>query len=530
MCAVLAIGLAASALAGAQPTARSSQQTRTAESYRRARTQLKETIQALGGPAVTSFHALELRYSGTRFARGQSASPNGPSLEQPVSGRFVYEQNGRQYHENSAVILGGTDRSHRRVLDDSQGWHLWVSRKTLSELSPNDVALLKRSPAGWMESTLPHSLVAMALARPAALRWLGEEERAGSRVARIGFTDAVGTSFTLVIDGATDLPTAVETMASDLLLGDAMRTVLYDTYESVDGLQVPRRLEFRINDQPLQRWKLDGVRLLDAVDDAVFERPADVVPVEYAPSFRPRQLAPGVWAMRLYSGPANTYNTLLVDVGDSLVVIEAPLTGLFRGIVQRVASQLAPGKPIRHVVTTHHHHDHSGGIRAWLGSDTTIHTGPQTAEFIRRVASAQHTLTPQAPVAPENVRLDVVTDTTTIGEGANAVRLVQVGPAPHVDDMLIAYLPGARLVFVSDLFAVPDGGWYPAPSPSFEFFAATLDRLGWEVDTFVSGHGLVGTPADLEAALAGPGPTRTRSWSGATESTGGGDGAATGRR
>ena len=80
-------------------------------------------------------------------------------------------------------------------------------------------------------------------------------------------------------------------------------------------------------------------------------------------------LAPGVWLMG-----GQTHNSLLVEFKNYLAVVEAPNNEARSLAVIAEAYRLVPSKPIQYVINTHHHFDHSGGLRTYLSQGTTIVT------------------------------------------------------------------------------------------------------------------------------------------------------------
>src|SRR5215470_3053191 len=66
--------------------------------------------------------------------------------------------------------------------------------------------------------------------------------------------------------------------------------------------------------------------------------------------------------------------SLLVEFKDYVVIIEAP-TGDERSMATIAeAKRMFPSKPIKYVINTHHHSDHSGGIRAYVAEGIPIIT------------------------------------------------------------------------------------------------------------------------------------------------------------
>ena len=59
-----------------------------------------------------------------------------------------------------------------------------------------------------------------------------------------------------------------------------------------------------------------------------------------------------------------------------------------------------PGKPIKHLVSTHFHYDHSGGAPPFMAAGATIVTTKGNQAFFRNMASSKNTL------APDGLRID----------------------------------------------------------------------------------------------------------------------------
>jgi glyoxylase-like metal-dependent hydrolase (beta-lactamase superfamily II) len=321
------------------------------------------------------------------------------------------------------------------------------------------------------------------------------------RLTRISFTEPDGEVTTLAIDAETGYPILAERLGSDRLTGDAAHGVRFDDYAPVGALSVPRRLVFMLNGDPTSSWSLSDVQLNQALDSARFAPPDALEFVEHPPRFRPTEVAPGVHMVRLYSGPANSYNTLLVEFEDHVVVLEAPLVGAFYPAIRQIANAVAPGKPIRSVVTTHHHHDHAGGAARFLAAGVDVIAPPHAVSVIRAMSEAPHTIAHRPPPSGTPGRLIPVADSLILSDGSRTLRLLQVGPTPHVEQILLAHLPQERALFVADLFAVPETRVFPPASSTFKHFAELLERLGLEFDTVIPTHGVVGTPKDLDAAI-----------------------------
>jgi len=162
---------------------------------------------------------------------------------------------------------------------------------------------------------------------------------------------------------------------------------------------------------------------------------------------------------------------------------------------------MVPGKPIRYVVPTHYHFDHSGGLRTYIAKGVTIVTTPGNKAFVERLAAVPHTIRPdRLSREPRKPVIETFTGKRVFSDGTGTLEIIDIGPSPHVTEAVIAYLPKEKAVFVADLFTIPVQGPFPPANPALVHFGDKLKTMA--VDTIVPAHGRIGTMDDLKAALA----------------------------
>jgi hypothetical protein len=83
------------------------------------------------------------------------------------------------------------------------------------------------------------------------------------------------------------------------------------------------------------------------------------------------------------------------------------------------------------------------------------------------------------------------------------VEIIDIGPSPHANEMLIAYLPKEKLVFQGDLVNLPNTGKYmpTTVNASTVHFFDTIKRLGLDVDRITAVHGPSTSLDDLRKAI-----------------------------
>ena len=134
-------------------------------------------------------------------------------------------------------------------------------------------------------------------------------------------------------------------------------------------------------------------------------------------------------------------------------------------------------------------------------------TTPGNKAFVERLARTPHTIRPdalsreaRAPVIETFTKRRVFTD------GSHTVELHDVGPNPHVGEIVIAYLPKERILFQADLVGLPADGPLPPASPATVDLVRKIRAMGLGVDTIVGAHGRVGTMDEVAKAASAAAP------------------------
>jgi glyoxylase-like metal-dependent hydrolase (beta-lactamase superfamily II) len=172
------------------------------------------------------------------------------------------------------------------------------------------------------------------------------------------------------------------------------------------------------------------------------------------------------------------------------------------------------------VVVTHHHFDHSGGIRTFVTQGATIVTHEASRSFYEDEVFYPHArmMMPDAmstyyprfasnklPVfdtvrpSPENKLKHVISD------GERTLELHAMQGLNHAADMLIAYLPTQKILVNADLYSPPaQGAQPPAVSPSMTSLNNNIQRLKLDVRQHVPIHGNPGTHEEFLRIVGRP--------------------------
>ena len=88
------------------------------------------------------------------------------------------------------------------------------------------------------------------------------------------------------------------------------------------------------------------------------------------------------------------YGSVVVNFKDYIVVIEGPSNEARALAIIEEAHKLVPGKPIKYVINTHAHFDHSAGLRPFVAEGATIVTSQGNKGYWERIMQNPHTLVP----------------------------------------------------------------------------------------------------------------------------------------
>jgi glyoxylase-like metal-dependent hydrolase (beta-lactamase superfamily II) len=172
------------------------------------------------------------------------------------------------------------------------------------------------------------------------------------------------------------------------------------------------------------------------------------------------------------------------------------------------AKRIMPGKPIRYVVNTHHHFDHSSGLRAFVAEGATILTSEWNKPYLQEILSRPHTLSPDAQErARRPVSVEGVGDRHVISGNGKTVELHRLTNFGHTPGMLVAYFPQLRVLYEADSYnpAAADAPPANPPSPYNVALLANIQRLNLAVDRILPVHlppdGRVVTLAELRRVV-----------------------------
>jgi glyoxylase-like metal-dependent hydrolase (beta-lactamase superfamily II) len=271
-----------------------------------------------------------------------------------------------------------------------------------------------------------------------------------------------------------NLVAGVETWVEDAFMGDFHVVQAFRDYRELDGLMVPQTIE-----QQRGGGGIFGVIVADAsanpanLDELMTQpegggrggRGGGGGPAAQAPTDLVEEAGENVWLV------TGGYVALVAEFEDHVMVFEAGQSEARGEQILAEVRALLPDKPIRYLVNSHPHSDHTAGIVPFIRNGTTLITHANNVDFLDMALGTPRTLLGEETLDPE---IEGVEGVGVYEDSMNRVELHSV-PNGHTDGMLVAVLPRQGILFQAD-FTLPQ------PDAQANPFVVTLAEYVAEAD------------------------------------------------
>jgi glyoxylase-like metal-dependent hydrolase (beta-lactamase superfamily II) len=295
------------------------------------------------------------------------------------------------------------------------------------------------------------------------------------------------------VDGTIDQAnhvTRVATQIANPVLGDTDIVATYSEYRDFGGIQFPGKILIEQGGFPLWDLTINAVMPNAALDLTVPENvaAATVPPVQTMST----QLAPGVWHIT-----GGSHHSVIVAFDEYVAVAEAPLDEQRSLAVLAEVKKLVPDKPVRYVLTTHHHFDHTGGLRTYAAEGATIVTHQSNVPYFEKTLMAPATISPDMQAKNQRMpMLQGVSDKYEISDGKQTIQVYATKGDTHTNEYTLIYLPRQRILIEGDAFSPgpPDAPPPATPPPNAVALYDSMQQLKLNVATIAPIHGRGAVP------------------------------------
>jgi glyoxylase-like metal-dependent hydrolase (beta-lactamase superfamily II) len=367
-------------------------------------------------------------------------------------------------------------------------------------------------------------LLLAALESPQSISAI-EDQKLGNQTLPAALYTQGANKYIIIFDRTTKLPAAVRIREEDNIWGDSNYDMVLSDWKTVNGVKIAFDRSYKLNDMEVQRLAFKEITANTEIAPATFAIP-DAVKAAAKPAATAN--VPYQWVVRrlflgrftdsdkIYFGDNGSFklvelspnvqmvqgggaNNLIVNMKDGLAVVDAPTDEGQSRFVIDAAKAKYPGKPIKYLVLTHHHMDHTGGMRAFVAEGATIIVPAQDKAYFEQVAKAPHTLEPDAQQkAMKPATVQGVADTSSLKDDNGDINLYNI-PNPHVDGFLLVHLPKDNVLWVTDLVS-PRGPI--GRNPGTVAVGDALRKHNITGALIAGGHGVTVKQAEIVPALA----------------------------
>jgi glyoxylase-like metal-dependent hydrolase (beta-lactamase superfamily II) len=317
----------------------------------------------------------------------------------------------------------------------------------------------------------------------------------------------------LFVDRDSRFVSRLVTEESDFPCGDVKIVVAFSDWRSHGGFAVPYQVELKWDGRVLQRETRRRAEIEPQLPPDIFNLPQTL---PFDPAAAERGVFHSQWVHRalamgapisLEAGPVEPciitpnivtmgggiHHSLAVALSSGVVVVDPPQHEARSLAVIEAVKATWPGMPITHLILSHHHHDHSGGIRAYAAIGAELIMAEGDRDFVSECLARPHTIRPDTLTATSvQPTIRTVGDAAlSLGDGAIEVHRIS---SPHCQENLVVYVRERKLLFNADLFnpgLVRPGA---TPPPHWLIFSRDfrkkIEALNLDIEHLVGAHGV----------------------------------------
>src|SRR5262245_58579561 len=337
----------------------------------------------------------------------------------------------------------------------------------------------------WM---MPHGFLKAASANNATVR---QQTIAGKKYNVLSF---MGQNKAAVVGFVNDqnLVERVETKIDNPFFGDMSFEAVYSNFQDFGGVKFPMHIVQPQGGHPFFDLSVASVKVNTPVTIQTAQGrggaggAAPPAAAAAAPAVPVEKLGEGVHLI------LGGYACLAIEFKDHIVVVEGPQSEARARAVIAEAKRLIPNKPIRYVVNTHTHIDHSSGLRAFVAEGATIITHQSNKAYLEKVLNAPHTLAPDLMTESKNKpRFETAATRKVLTDGNQVVELHHMQDFGHHEGALMVYLPKQKILLQADAYnppAQPPTGPSAVISPYNLSLLDNVARLKLDVERIIPVH------------------------------------------
>jgi glyoxylase-like metal-dependent hydrolase (beta-lactamase superfamily II) len=437
-----------------------------------AQTLIHNAVKSLG---ATDLKTLEYSGSGYSFSFGQNPNPNMPWP------KFNAKSFTKGINYESGASTQKLVRTQAENPPRGGGMQPLIGEQTQNQVVDSNSPWTARAQI-WIT---PHGLLKAALSNNATVK---STKVGGKKLDMVSFTAENKYKVNGFLNERGEVE-KVETWVDNAVLGDVAVEVSYSEYKDFNGLKFPTRIVQKDGGYPVYDLTITEVK--PNVEVTIQPNPPATPPVVAT-----EKIADGIY--NIAGGGATA--SVAVEFADFVTVLEAPLSEARSLAVIEEVKKIIPNKPIKYLVNTHHHFDHSSGLRTYVAEGSIIVTHDVNKAFYQKTFATPHTLNPdKLELSKKKAVIESFKDKKKITDGVRTIELYHIAGNLHNDGIIMIYFPKEKILSVCDMFPrIPADAPVPETiSPFATNLLENIDRLKLDFDVILPFHGTVTNKAEL---------------------------------
>lgn len=288
----------------------------------------------------------------------------------------------------------------------------------------------------------------------------------------------------------------VQTWIDNPVLGDTLVETRFSDYKDFNGIQFPTHIVRNQGGFPVLDINVTGVKVNPAVNIAVPQEAAKAP----ATTVVCTKLADGVFYLT-----GGSHHSVAIEQRDHIALVESPLNEERSLAVIAKLKEVVPNKPIKYLINTHAHFDHSGGLRTFVDAGSTIVTLKPNQSYYEKVWATPHSINPdKLEKSKKPAQFESFTGKHVLSDGKRNIEIHSIAGNSHNDAFVLVYLPAEKILVEADAYT-PAAANAPAPTSINPYTVNLYDniqKLKLDVGQIAALHGpRVVTLADLRGAI-----------------------------
>jgi glyoxylase-like metal-dependent hydrolase (beta-lactamase superfamily II) len=410
---------------------------------------------------VDTMKTVQYSASGLDFALGQAPNPSAPWP------KFINKSYTR------AVDFDRPDSRVERVRVQGENPPRGGGLQPIVGEQPQTQTIIVNADTPWVQQLeiwmLPHGFLRAAAKKNATVE---TKTTGGKRYSVVTFTGDNKAKVNGYINEQ-NLVERVETWIDNAFLGDMLWEAIYSDYKDIGGARFPMHIVQKQGGYPIWDLNITDAKANAAVNIQPAQGRGGAAPAASAAptAAQSEKLGDGVYLI------TGGYAAIAVDFTDHVTILEAGQSEARGLAVIGEAKRLIPDKPVKYVVNTHSHIDHSSGLRAAVAEGATILTHQVNKAYLEKTLSLPHTLNPdKAQQMGKKPIVEGVGEKKVLTDGTHVVELYHLQNFGHHDGMLIAWLPKEKVLFEADGYN-PQPATTTPPSPPSPYTVSLVDNV-----------------------------------------------------